>query len=91
MIGVRRLIKVVCRSNIGNAYTAGMGKDLNISSAQYQWLLTIYYIPYIVSVSSRYSNVERLRRQEGRSVTLGANSYSNRSVSSPPTWASFLG
>ncbi|KAF8322167.1 MFS general substrate transporter [Clavulina sp. PMI_390] len=36
------------RSNIGNAYTAGMGKELGISSNQYEWLLTIYYISYII-------------------------------------------
>ncbi|KAF3761434.1 MFS general substrate transporter [Cryphonectria parasitica EP155] len=36
------------RSNIGNAQTAGMGKDLGLSDAQYQWLLTIFYIPYII-------------------------------------------
>ncbi|CAK7270912.1 hypothetical protein SEPCBS119000_004328 [Sporothrix epigloea] len=36
------------RSNIGNAQTAGMGKALNLSDAQYQWLLTIFYIPYVL-------------------------------------------
>ncbi|KAF9512796.1 hypothetical protein BS47DRAFT_1297248 [Hydnum rufescens UP504] len=36
------------RSNIGNAYTAGMKTELRISSSQYQWLLTIYYITYLV-------------------------------------------
>jgi hypothetical protein len=29
------------RSNIGNARTAGMNKDLGISSPQFQWLLTM--------------------------------------------------
>ncbi|KAG8157496.1 hypothetical protein KVR01_012538 [Diaporthe batatas] len=36
------------RSNIGNAETAGMSKDLGFDNAQYQWLLTIFYIPYIL-------------------------------------------
>ncbi|KAK3937867.1 major facilitator superfamily domain-containing protein [Diplogelasinospora grovesii] len=36
------------RSNIGNAETAGMSKDLGFDDAHYQWLLTIFYIPYIV-------------------------------------------
>ncbi|KAM0747737.1 pantothenate transporter liz1 [Meredithblackwellia eburnea MCA 4105] len=36
------------RSNIGNAETAGMGTDLKLSSSQYQWLLTIFYIFYIL-------------------------------------------
>jgi hypothetical protein len=36
------------RGNIGNANTAGMSTDLKQSDAQYQWLLTIFYIPYIL-------------------------------------------
>ncbi|EST09748.1 Major facilitator superfamily [Kalmanozyma brasiliensis GHG001] len=36
------------RSNIGNAKTAGMEKSLRMSDAQFQWLLTIFYIAYIV-------------------------------------------
>ncbi|KAK9450218.1 major facilitator superfamily domain-containing protein [Limtongia smithiae] len=36
------------RSNIGNAKTAGMSTDLGLSSSQYAWLLTIFYIPYIL-------------------------------------------
>ncbi|KUI52957.1 hypothetical protein VP1G_00408 [Cytospora mali] len=36
------------RSNIGNAETAGMSEDLGFNSDQYQWLLTIFYIPYII-------------------------------------------
>ncbi|KAI1263311.1 major facilitator superfamily transporter [Xylariaceae sp. FL1019] len=42
------LVAFLDRSNIGNAQTAGMGKDLDLSDYQYQWLLTIFYIPYIV-------------------------------------------
>lgn len=36
------------RSNIGNAQTAGMGKALGFGDDKYQWLLTIFYIPYIL-------------------------------------------
>lgn len=36
------------RSNIGNAVVAGMSKQLHLSSDNYQWLLTIFYITYIV-------------------------------------------
>lgn len=36
------------RSNIGNAKTAGMTISLDISDKQYQWLLTIFYISYII-------------------------------------------
>ena len=37
------------RSNIGNAKIAGMSKDLHLGNGnKYQWLLTIFYISYIV-------------------------------------------
>ena len=36
------------RSNIGNARIAGMAEDLKLSSPDYQWLLTIFYITYII-------------------------------------------
>jgi len=36
------------RSGIGNAKTAGMEKALHMSDSQFQWLLTIFYIAYIV-------------------------------------------
>ncbi|CAJ2504697.1 Uu.00g120910.m01.CDS01 [Anthostomella pinea] len=42
------LVAFLDRSNIGNAQTAGMGKDLGFDDEQYQWLLTIFYIPYIL-------------------------------------------
>ncbi|KAL8709213.1 MAG: hypothetical protein Q9220_005955 [cf. Caloplaca sp. 1 TL-2023] len=36
------------RSNIGNAEIAGMKKALNLVGDRYEWLLTIFYITYIV-------------------------------------------
>ncbi|RFU26658.1 hypothetical protein B7463_g9683, partial [Scytalidium lignicola] len=42
------LLAYLDRSNIGNAKIAGMQTDLNLSSDNYQWLLTIFYISYIV-------------------------------------------
>ncbi|KAK0742409.1 major facilitator superfamily domain-containing protein [Apiosordaria backusii] len=36
------------RSNIGNAETAGMSADLGFDDEHFQWLLTIFYIPYIL-------------------------------------------
>ncbi|KAL8993865.1 MAG: hypothetical protein Q9188_007214 [Gyalolechia gomerana] len=36
------------RSNIGNAEIAGMEKALNLVGDRYEWLLTIFYISYIV-------------------------------------------
>jgi len=42
------LVSFLDRSNIGNAETAGMSKGVHESNAQFQWLLTIFYIPYIL-------------------------------------------
>ena len=42
------LLDALDRGNIGNAIIAGMEKDLKISSAGYQWLLTIFYITYVI-------------------------------------------
>lgn len=42
------MLSFLDRSNIGNANAAGMSEDLKISDAKYQWLLTIFYIAYIV-------------------------------------------
>lgn len=36
------------RSNVGNAKIAGMQKELKIDSDEYQWLLNIFYIAYVV-------------------------------------------
>jgi len=42
------LLAFLDRSNIGNARIAGMTKDLKLTDAKYNWLLTIFYISYIV-------------------------------------------
>jgi hypothetical protein len=45
------LLSFLDRSNIGNAQTAGLstGKgSIHETNAQYQWLLTLFYIPYIL-------------------------------------------
>ncbi|ORY62624.1 major facilitator superfamily domain-containing protein [Pseudomassariella vexata] len=42
------LMAFLDRSNIGNAEVAGMSKELGFDDAHYQWLLTIFYIPYIL-------------------------------------------
>lgn len=41
------LLAFLDRSNIGNAKIAGMQKDLHLTSDDYDWLLTIFYISYI--------------------------------------------
>ncbi|KAL3417371.1 major facilitator superfamily transporter [Phlyctema vagabunda] len=42
------LLAYLDRSNIGNAKIAGMEERLELSSDVYQWLLTIFYISYII-------------------------------------------
>ncbi|KAE8385954.1 major facilitator superfamily domain-containing protein [Aspergillus alliaceus] len=42
------LLSFLDRSNIGNAKIAGMTDDLHLSSSQYEWLLTAFYITYIL-------------------------------------------
>ncbi|QKX52947.1 uncharacterized protein TRUGW13939_00018 [Talaromyces rugulosus] len=42
------LLAYMDRGNIGNANTAGMSKDLGIDDSQYQWLLTVLYLGYIL-------------------------------------------
>ncbi|KAL4801113.1 major facilitator superfamily domain-containing protein [Aspergillus venezuelensis] len=42
------LLSFLDRSNIGNAKIAGLMEDLKLSSSQYEWLLTTFYITYIL-------------------------------------------
>ncbi|OQO09685.1 hypothetical protein B0A48_05087 [Cryoendolithus antarcticus] len=42
------LLSFLDRSNIGNAKVAGLSKDLELSDSQYSWLLTAFYISYIL-------------------------------------------
>jgi len=47
-MSVLYLLSYLDRGNIGNANTAGMSTDLGMSNDQYQWVLTAFYISYIV-------------------------------------------
>lgn len=42
------LLAFLDRSNIGNAKIAGMAKALDLDAGRYSWLLTIFYIAYII-------------------------------------------
>ena len=42
------MLSFLDRSNIGNARVAGLARDLKLSDNQYEWLLTIFYINYIL-------------------------------------------
>ncbi|EFR02403.1 hypothetical protein MGYG_09083 [Nannizzia gypsea CBS 118893] len=41
------MLSFLDRSNIGNARIAGLMEDLNLSSGQYEWALTAFYVTYI--------------------------------------------
>jgi phosphatidylinositol 3,5-bisphosphate 5-phosphatase len=42
------LLSFLDRSNIGNARIAGLTEDLNLDSAQYEGLLTAFYVTYVL-------------------------------------------
>lgn len=42
------MLSFLDRSNIGNARIAGLSTDLNLSSAQYEGLLTAFYVTYVL-------------------------------------------
>ena len=53
----RRMLPIVCtlyvlsyldRGNIGNAKTAGLQDELEISSSQWTWVLNSFYIAYVL-------------------------------------------
>ncbi|KAF7173643.1 hypothetical protein CNMCM6106_007697 [Aspergillus hiratsukae] len=48
LMGFFYLLAFLDRSNIGNAKIAGMQKDLQLTGNKYPWLLTIFYISYVV-------------------------------------------
>ncbi|KAI8656184.1 MFS domain-containing protein [Fusarium keratoplasticum] len=48
LLGFLYLVSYIDRGNIGNAYTAGMGESWGITSAEYSWIVTSYYIGYIL-------------------------------------------
>ncbi|KAI9862032.1 MAG: hypothetical protein M1824_001777 [Vezdaea acicularis] len=47
-IALLYMLSFLDRSNIGNASVAGLKKDLDLTSSQYEWLLTAFYITYIL-------------------------------------------
>ncbi|KAI8289520.1 hypothetical protein K4K60_008449 [Colletotrichum sp. SAR11_57] len=48
LLGALYLVSYIDRGNVGNAYTAGMGKKWGITSEDYSWIVTILYIGYIL-------------------------------------------
>ncbi|RDW69536.1 hypothetical protein BP6252_08556 [Coleophoma cylindrospora] len=42
------MLSFLDRSNIGNARIAGLAKDLHLDSSKYEWVLTSFYIAYVL-------------------------------------------
>ncbi|KAI9928605.1 hypothetical protein MW887_001820 [Aspergillus wentii] len=47
LLGFLYMLSYIDRGNVGNAYTAGMGNEWGITSNQYSWIITAYYLAYI--------------------------------------------
>lgn len=47
-VALTDMLAFLDRSNIGNAKIAGMQDELSLDSEDYQWLLNIFYIAYVV-------------------------------------------
>ncbi|KAL4949480.1 major facilitator superfamily domain-containing protein [Aspergillus filifer] len=47
LLGFLYMLSYIDRGNVGNAYTAGMGEEWGITSNEYSWIITAYYIAYI--------------------------------------------
>lgn len=48
MIALMYLFNALDKGNLGNAKTDGMDKDLNFKGNQYNTMLSIFYVPYVV-------------------------------------------
>ncbi|KAI9759739.1 MAG: hypothetical protein M4579_002124 [Chaenotheca gracillima] len=48
LVALLYMLSFLDRSNIGNARVAGLTVDLHLTSSQYEWLLTSFYITYIL-------------------------------------------
>lgn len=47
-VWIMYLLSYLDRSNIGNAYTAGMGEDFNMTSQNYSIVLLVFFISYVL-------------------------------------------
>ncbi|KAF3491955.1 MFS transporter [Arthroderma uncinatum] len=48
VLAVMYLFNALDKGNIGNAQTNGLSKDLNLASGEYNLLLSIFFIPYVL-------------------------------------------
>ncbi|KAI1181677.1 major facilitator superfamily domain-containing protein [Nemania serpens] len=48
MLATMYLFNALDKGNLGNAQTAGLSKDLNFASGQYNLIVGIFFVPYVV-------------------------------------------
>ncbi|KAI1309929.1 major facilitator superfamily transporter [Xylaria venustula] len=48
VLAVMYLFNALDKGNLGNAQTAGLSKDLNFASGQYNLIVGIFFVPYVV-------------------------------------------
>lgn len=48
VLALMYLFNALDKSNLGNAKTDGMEKDLNFKSNQYNIILSVFYVPYVL-------------------------------------------
>jgi hypothetical protein len=54
-MAVLYLLSHIDRANIGNAKIEGMDKDLGLTGNQYNIATTIFFVPYIIFGTSKFS------------------------------------
>ena len=49
LLAIMYLFNSLDKSNMGNAKTAGLAKDLGLKGHQYNLILSIFYVPYVLT------------------------------------------
>ena len=49
ILAIMYLFNALDKSNLGNAYTAGLNRTLHLKSNQYNILLSVFYVPYVLT------------------------------------------
>jgi MFS family permease len=49
LLAIMYLFNSLDKSNMGNAKTAGLAKDLHLMGLQYNTILSIFYVPYVLT------------------------------------------
>ncbi|KAI0466194.1 major facilitator superfamily domain-containing protein [Xylaria cf. heliscus] len=62
VLALMYLFNALDKGNLGNAQTAGLSKDLNFKSGQYNLIVGIFFIPYVLAAATHnFSGIFALR------------------------------